>query len=456
MCDNLSRTPSPAPLPSFSTTSKDSISIIQHNCDTSNPILISLFSSFKKNSQPAIVAIQEPFLFNGQPPSVPSYTLISPPNSSTDKVRCCFYIQTAFLDSISLVPLFFDRGDLCGLSLSFPSTGFRRLFKSLTIYNGYNVHINRFQRSISPTILFKASNLPTLVLGDFNIHHPTSDPQCIFKRSEITLSNSYHNAALDNNYILLNTPGSYTRISNSQTQRSGVLDLCFANSALVQFVHSWSNNLPSSGSDHTVIQIKINPPSPPTAASSPQWNLTPWPLLEKFIENFSTSSISDSEDISSWFDSNLSNLTAPIIAITPKKRPSQWSKSWWNPNISTLQTIFHSVARAQRKGLATPYEVKTTKSAYFKAIKVAKTKHWNEFVKSASPKDLWAINRFSKPKEADLLPSFPNTKTAEDLNQALISHFFPPLQNPEPPSPHLFTNVPPITPLEVSRALSKC
>src|SRR6266566_3059653 len=241
MCASYSRSPSPSPLASLSTTNQQSISIIQHNCATSNPILISLFSSFKKNSQPAIVAIQEPFLFNGQPPSVPSYTLISPPNSSTDKVRCCFYIQTAFLNSISLVPLFFNRGDLCGLSLSFPSFGFRRLFKSLTILNGYNSHVDRFSRSISPTTLFKDSNLPTLVLGGFNIHHPTSDPQRIFKRSEITLSNSYHNAALDNNYILLNTPGSYTRISNSQTQTSGVLDLCFANSALLQFVHSWSN-----------------------------------------------------------------------------------------------------------------------------------------------------------------------------------------------------------------------
>src|SRR6266566_8630869 len=111
MCDNLSRTPSPAPLPSFSTTSKDSISIIQHNCDTSNPILISLFSTFKKNSQPAIVAIQEPFLFNGQPPPVPSYTLIAP-SPATGKVRCCFYVQTSFLNTISIVPLFFNRGDL--------------------------------------------------------------------------------------------------------------------------------------------------------------------------------------------------------------------------------------------------------------------------------------------------------------------------------------------------------
>src|SRR6266550_2724010 len=312
MCDNSSRTPSPAPLASLSTTNQDSIVIIQHNCATSNPILISLFSSFKKYSQPAIVAIQEPFLFNGQPPSVPSYTLISPPNSSTDKVRCCFYIQTAFLNSISLVPLFFNRGHLCGLSLSFPSTGFRQRFKSLTILNAYNSHVNRFSRSLLPASLFVKSTLPTLVLGDFNIHHPSSDPLRAFKRSELALSNPYHDTALENNYVLLNTPGSFTRISNASRQRSSVLDLCFANSALLQFVHSWTNNLPSSGSDHTVISIKVNPPTPRAAASSPQWDLTPWPLLTSYIENFQISPIPSSEPIDSWFDSNLSALTAPI------------------------------------------------------------------------------------------------------------------------------------------------
>src|SRR6266566_272979 len=193
MCSNSSRTTSPAPLASFSpTTNFENISIIQHNCATSNPILLSLFSSFRNSSQPAIVAIQEPFLYNGQPPAVPSYTLITPPTSSTEKVRCCFYIQTLFLNSISLVPLFFNRGDLCGLSISFPNTGFRRLFKSLTILNGYNSHINRFTRSILPTEMFIKSNLPTLVLGDFNIRHPTTDPQRTFKRSELSLSNPYH------------------------------------------------------------------------------------------------------------------------------------------------------------------------------------------------------------------------------------------------------------------------
>src|SRR5258706_7740171 len=108
MCDTSSRTSSSAPLASFIKSSDFNLTFIQHNCANSNPILISLFSSFNKKSPPVIVAVQEPVLYKDQPLSVPSYTLIAPPKPSVGKVLCCFYVLTAFLDSISLVPLFFQ------------------------------------------------------------------------------------------------------------------------------------------------------------------------------------------------------------------------------------------------------------------------------------------------------------------------------------------------------------
>src|SRR5258706_8033165 len=210
MCDSSSSTESSPPLASFIKSSEFNLTFIQHNCANSNPILLSLFSSFNKKSPPAMVAIQEPYLYKEQPLSVPAYTLITPPKPSDGKVLCCFYVLTAFLDSISLVPLFFNRGDICGLSISFPDKGFRRLFKSITIYNIYNKHLGRFSRSVPPHLCFQKSSLPTLIVGDFNIHHHSTDPERILKRSELALSNTYHDLALENNYAILNTPGSYT------------------------------------------------------------------------------------------------------------------------------------------------------------------------------------------------------------------------------------------------------
>ena len=180
MSDNSSRTSSPTPLASFIKSSEFNLTFIQHNCANSNPILISLFSSFSKKAPPVIVAVQEPFLYNDQPLSVPSYTLISPPKPANGKVLCCFYVLTAFLDSISFVPLFFQRGDFCGLSFSFPDKGFRPLFKSFTIYNVYNKHVGRSARSVPPQLCFQKSSLPTLVIGDFNLHHHFTDTQRVF------------------------------------------------------------------------------------------------------------------------------------------------------------------------------------------------------------------------------------------------------------------------------------
>src|SRR6266566_3962332 len=62
------------------------------------------------------------------------------------------------------------------------------------------------------------------------------------------------------------------------------------------------------------------PPSLPTANSSPQWSLTPWPLLEQFVKNFTPTTVGTSDEIARWFDHNLNALTSPIVAVTPKKK----------------------------------------------------------------------------------------------------------------------------------------
>jgi hypothetical protein len=98
-------------------------------------------------------------------------------------------------------------------------------------------------------------------------------------------------------------------------------------------------------------------------------------VLTPFLKNFKSSTLHPTDDIAVLFANNLNALTTPLREITPKKRAFSLSKSWWNPNITSLRTIFHSVARAHRKGMATPIEVKATCNAYFKAIREAKQSH---------------------------------------------------------------------------------
>jgi hypothetical protein len=114
-----------------------------------------------------------------------------------------------------------------------------------------------------------------MALGDFNIHNPISDPDRTFSANELALSNANFVTALDCDYSLLNERDSFTRHSNAQAQRPSIIDLCFANSKLLLFIKQGKNNLPPSGSYHTMIQVIITPPTLNTAKPSPNWERTP-------------------------------------------------------------------------------------------------------------------------------------------------------------------------------------
>jgi len=107
---------------------------------------------------------------------------------------------------------------------------------------------------------FPSSPLPTLTLGDMNIHHPTADPLRSFKEDEIATSSPYFDRATDLGFCLLNTPGVFTRFSMSLIGRPGVLDLAFACPLLAPYFSEWSDPLPSMGSDHIPILLRFDAP----------------------------------------------------------------------------------------------------------------------------------------------------------------------------------------------------
>lgn len=117
--------------------------------------------------------------------------------------------------------------------------------------------------------------------------------------------------------------------------------------------------------------------------------------------------------------------------------------------------IFHSVARASKKGQSTPGELKSAKYSYFAAMKKGKHSHWNNFTDNANQKQLWAANRLKKPKDADNLPSFPNTTNTYELNVAHVDHFFPPRNALPTPTPHPYRDAPAITAEEIGVVLAE-
>ena len=77
-----------------------SLNIFQHNCCGSNQVFLSLFSNLK-TLKPDIIAIQDPFLFNGKPLNAPGFTLIF--NHSVNKPRVATYINNNTLKYTSYI-----------------------------------------------------------------------------------------------------------------------------------------------------------------------------------------------------------------------------------------------------------------------------------------------------------------------------------------------------------------
>ena len=139
--------------------------------------------------------------------------LFPPPTTGGCKPRVAFYVYSSLLSTISLLPPFFGRGDVMALDLFTPDGFFNPSTTGFTIINSYSTkgHSNN-TRSGTPDILFPFCPLPTLTLGDLNIHHPTADPLRVFKEDEITTSTPSFDTATDLG-SLLNTPCVFTRIS---------------------------------------------------------------------------------------------------------------------------------------------------------------------------------------------------------------------------------------------------
>jgi len=151
------------------------LSIIQHNCLGSSNVFQTLFSFFTSvESSPHIVALQDIPLWRNCPPVFRNYKCFFPPATDSYKPRVATYVHERLLSVISILPLFFERGDLMAVNFHSPEGLFDTSHNFFRLYNAYSIP-NGHIRSVSPVDLVPQYDFPTLVLGDLNIHHSASD-----------------------------------------------------------------------------------------------------------------------------------------------------------------------------------------------------------------------------------------------------------------------------------------
>ena len=403
-------TPSPPP-PSPADGVSLSFSIVQHNSLGSWDVFLSLMGSFSLlPSPPIVIALQDPPLRNGKLPSFSTWKCFHLPHK---RPRVAFYVHPHLISCTSILPVSSSRADLLSLDIFAPAGFFHFSFTRFRITNAYSTHQRSPPyRTLSPLELFPHLSFPLLVLGDLNIHHPSSDPLWTHDPRELSVSHPYFSLASDRDFSLLNQPGDFTYFPFTHSSRPSVLDFAFANSHLSPAFSRWDTPLASTGSDHVPILIsfcspRFRPPDP-----SPNWAKTDWntilPQLPSLIPPPPPPSCPVAI-LEEWFDVHSNRIKSLVTSNTLTSRPSPRSKPWWSPLLSSLRQAFHSACRSCRSSRDPDDDsaMCTARRTYFAAIKKAKFAHWSDYLSSLSPSSVWEAKKSRMRKTAtprSLLP----------------------------------------------------
>ena len=327
-------------------------------------MFLSLMSSLSSlPTTPMIVALQDPPVRNGKLPTFSSWKCFHPPYK---RPRVAFFVHPHLIASTSILPVPSPFDSLFSLDIFTPSALFDFFFSRFRVTNAYSTHQRSPPyRTLAPLDLFPSLPFPLLVLGDFNIHHPFSDPLRAHGPREMSVSHPYFSLASERGFPLLNQPGVYTYFPFTHSSRPSVLDLAFSNSSLVPAFSKWDTPLPSTGSDHVPVVIslcspKFRPPDP-----TPNWAKTDWdtslPQLPSLVPPPPPPSCPLAV-FEEWFDVHASRVKTRITSNTPVSRPSPRSKPWWSPLLSSLRQAFHSASRSFRSS-RDPYDHSAMRSA---------------------------------------------------------------------------------------------
>ena len=281
-----------------------------------------------------IVALQETLIPNPEKFKLSGYNTFATPRTEEDR-GLIILVKNSIPAKVLVNPVF------CGDRVEVVAVEILLLNTNLTIYNIYR---NWANNNLDLTQLFTAaSNQPTLILGDFNAHHPILN-----SIRDTTEEGEHINFTLENfpEMTILNN-GIATHI------RGGRLDLAFINTNLRQFA-SWQIDKSICQSDHFAININIEMPQlPPIPPPPPRWNqdLADWSVFRNTIEQWAES-YEPPDDID-LFESDLIKAfhTAANKAMPIKQRKQYtFSDSWYYcPEVRNLKTRLNRVRKIFRK-----------------------------------------------------------------------------------------------------------
>lgn len=298
---------------------------------------------------------------------------------------------------------------------------------------------------------------PTLVLGDFNLHHHWWDPLCTDNSSK---SEDFISWVQTQRLELLNDAGVGTYFRPNMTRES-VLDLSFASEDLAPIVEDWQV-LPMAGSDHHPILFTLSAACQSRDRSEEQtaryntrkadWDAFsrsfseivaqepdfhclhhyphPSPSLSKSLL------LGEEPSLEQRLDSLATKITDAIAQAAstsiPRIKAGPRSKPWWNDQLKDLRRDLHRKQRRYVKEAARCSQADcflwkrdylNARNLYFQEVKAAKRDHWNLFLEKEDPHSIFRAMSYTRNTTSQSIPPIRSATGLEDSFDGKCSAF---------------------------------
>lgn len=269
----------------------------------------------------------------------------------------------------------------------------------------------------------------TILLGDFNTHHPWWEPQGPTPNERATALGEWLET---HNFSLGNEIGQGTFYRPNMEQAS-VLDLVFTRGQASKRFQDWQL-LPSLGSDHLGILFSLQSKAEPTPLKETQTRLNlakaDWDSFSRYLQEAAENRLppnivtqntpiarlanptAEDTELLDLYTKTLTEIIQDAVATAiPRNKTTPRSKAWWTKELKQhrlfLQQAYRETKRQQSSESYRTY--KAAKNRYFQEIKQAKRDHWNQFLEGNSPKTVFKAMQYTKDLRRDQIPDIQST-----------------------------------------------
>jgi Endonuclease-reverse transcriptase len=319
------------------------LTVLFWNCHSLNNKIFQL-THYCNTHSPHVVALAETWLSPFDTPHLNDYTLL-PHSHTSHSGGLAFFIHDSVLSFSERTDLNITSGN-CGavwLQLHIPPLPTPVLIAC--VYRAPNSPATTWHRLLKSISDGTSKGLPTLVVGDFNAHHPSWDGQTKADSHGFSL----FKCAQENNLCILNC---VFDTGPTFPQSLSTLDLALCNSpALVEDFQV--PNTTDLISDHLPILISLRPLVPGVCSNvtpHSKWNAkkADWTRFESVLDGITTrllegwraSPCLNLESLDHMWERLLDAIQYAAKQAVPRKQIKQGCKPWFNPSLLAKLRVF--------------------------------------------------------------------------------------------------------------------